>query len=132
MGLRVYPMPGPHGFEDLRTWQLARELVSQVYRLTDGQRFKNDLGLREQMRRAAVSCTANIAEGFERGSNREFVRFLYMARGSAGELRSHIYLARDLNYLDQPEFQMLQESAVVLSRSVYSFITKLNSKDTRS
>lgn len=124
-------MSGPHGFEDLRSWQLARELVGLVYRLTDGQNFQKNSSLREQMRRAAVSCTANIAEGFERGSKREFIRFLYMARGSAGELRSHLYLARDLNYLDQADFELLHERAIGLSRSVYSFISKLDTPGSR-
>ena len=92
-------MGNPHGFEDLKIWQGARELVRSVYKLTNNQRFRKDGALRDQLRRAAVSSMANIAEEFERGSKREFGRFLYMARGSAGEVRSHLYVVRDLDYI---------------------------------
>ncbi len=69
-------MERPNAFEDLKIWQLARDLVIRVYGMTDSQKFGTDFGLRDQLRRAAVSSLANIAEGFERGSKKEFIRFL--------------------------------------------------------
>jgi four helix bundle protein len=122
-------MPGANAFEDLKTWQLARGLVREVYNLTNGPSFGKDQGLRDQLRRAAVSGMANIADGFERGSKKEFIRFLYIARGSAGEVRSHLYVARDLNYIDEPGFQTIRERATELSKAVYGFIRNLENSD---
>jgi four helix bundle protein len=83
-------------FEDIKAWQAARELVSAVYRVSGKGKFEKDFGLRDQIRRAAVSVMSNIAEGFERCSDKEFNRFLYIAKGSAGEVRSHLFVALDL------------------------------------
>ncbi len=98
-----------------------------VYQLTGSQKFNKDGALRDQLRRAAVSSMANIAEGFERGSKREFCRFLYMARGSAGEVRSHLYVARDLDYIAQSEFDELNSQATRLSKGLFRFIQHLES-----
>jgi len=114
-----------HGFEDLKVWQAARELVRFVYGATNNQKFQRDLSLRDQLRRAAVSGMANIAEGFERASKREFIRFLYMARGSSGEVRSHLYVARDLGYLTVTEFNHAEGQAVRLSKGIFRFIRHL-------
>lgn len=116
-----------HGFEDLKVWQAARELVRLVYQLTSSQKFHKDAALRDQLRRAAVSSMANIAEGFERGSKREFGRFLYMARGSAGEVRSHLYVAKDLDYITLVEFDELNGQATRLSKGLFRFIQHLES-----
>jgi len=124
-------MSKANSFEDLKAWQLARELVGAVYLLTNEARFDNDRGLKDQLRRAAVSCMANIAEGFERGSTQELIRFLNMARGSAGEVRSHLYVARDLEYIEQSSFERIQKQAIGVSRIVYSFIRSLKSLKTR-
>jgi four helix bundle protein len=91
--------------------------------------FGRDHALRDQIRRAAVSSMANIAEGFERGSNRDFVRFLYMARGSAGEVRSHLYVARDLDYLTETEFERMASRVIGLSKGVFRFIQHLESSE---
>src|SRR5437870_6461434 len=85
-------MPIKH-FEDLEVWKEARRLTRQVYRLTKDSRFSKDFGLSNQMQRAAVSIMSNIAEGFERGGNQEFIQFLYVAKGSCGEVRSQLYVA---------------------------------------
>lgn len=122
-------MARAHGFEDLKVWQLARELVLAVYQLTSTQVFGKDHALRDQIRRAAVSSMANIAEGFERGSNREFMRFLYIARGSAGEVRSHLYVARDLDYITGVEFERMMSRVSGLSKGVYRFIQHLESAE---
>jgi|CXWL01.1.fsa_nt_gi four helix bundle protein len=85
-------------FEDLRMWQLGRELVNEVYKFTRGSSFRNDQDLSRQMRRAAISIISNIAEGYERNSNREFSRYLLIAKGSCGELRAQCYIAQDQEY----------------------------------
>jgi four helix bundle protein len=85
-------------FEDLEAWKRARELARAVYLATGAKKMDRDWDLRRQMRRAAVSVMANIAEGFARGGNREFVQFLSVARGSVAEVRSHLYLGTDLGY----------------------------------
>ena len=125
-------MARAHGFEDLKVWQLARELVLAAYQLTSSQVFGRDHALRDQIRRAAVSSMANIAEGFERGSNRDFVRFLYMARGSAGEVRSHLYVARDLDYITGMEFERMASRVIGLSKGVFRFIEHLESSETNA
>ena len=125
-------MARAHGFEDLKVWQLARELVLAAYQLTSSQVFGRDHALRDQIRRAAVSSMANIAEGFERGSNRDFVRFLYMARGSTGEVRSHLYVARDLDYITGTEFERMASRVIGLSKGVFRFIQHLELSETNA
>lgn len=92
-------------FEELRSWKKARELAGYIYELTRREKFSRDFGLRAQIQRAASSVMHNIAEGFESGSDPEFVRFLKMARRSAGEVQSQLYLALDVNYITEEERQ---------------------------
>ena len=91
-------------FEDLEAWRHSRALVQEVYSITAGGAFAKDFGLRDQIRRASVSIMANIAEGYERDDNAEYIRFLSIAKGSVGEVKSHLYIARDQNYLNQDQF----------------------------
>lgn len=98
-------------FEDIKAWQTARDLVSAVYRVSGKGKFEKDFGLRDQIRRASVSVMSNIAEGFERCSDREFHRFLYIAKGSAGEVRSQLFVALDLGYMTSDEFNDLRARA---------------------
>jgi four helix bundle protein len=86
-------------FEETAVWKESRELVKAVYKLTNGLQFRKDHGLLDQVRRASVSILSNIAEGFERGSNAELIHFLYVAKGSAGELRAQMYVALDQGYI---------------------------------
>ena len=88
-------------FEDFEIWKEARHLTREIYTLSKATKFSKDFGLRDQMQRAAVSIMSNIAEGFERGGNQEFVQFLYIAKGSCGEVRSQLYIALDQEYVDQ-------------------------------
>ena len=112
-------------FEDIEAWQDAKLLVKDIYEATAQGRFARDFGLRDQIRRAAISAMSNIAEGFERGSNKDFVRFLYMAKGSAGEVRSQLYAAIDLSYLEEQEANELMRLAQVVSRRISAFIKYL-------
>ena len=86
-------------FEDLEIWKLAREVTDQIYKITKKKSFAQDWGLKDQIRRAGVSIMSNIAEGFERGGNQEFQQFLYVAKGSCGEIRCQLYVALDQEYI---------------------------------
>lgn len=103
-------------FEELRVWQKARELANVIYAATRQGGFARDYGLADQIRRAAVSVLSNIAEGFERGSYTEFIQFLYIAKGSCGEVRAQLYLARDQEYLTEALFRQCHTLAVEVSR----------------
>jgi four helix bundle protein len=105
-------------FEDLVAWQNARMLTNQVYVVTGGGPFNKDFGLKDQMRRAAVSIMANVAEGFERSKRTEFHQFLSIAKGSCGELRSHLYVAADAGYLNTEEFAALSSQVTEFGRII--------------
>ena len=112
-------------FEELESWQGARALVQEIYAVSSNGRFYRDLILRDQIRRAAVSMMANIAEGFSRRSNREFVQFLFMAKASAAETQSHLYVALDQGYLNEKQFRFLYERTETYARQVSALITYL-------
>lgn len=103
-------------FEKLKVWQRARRLAADIYRLTGTGLLSQDFGLRDQMRRAAVSVMANIAEGFERDSYVEFRRYLSIAKGSCGELRSHLIIAFDVGYVPRAQVLTLCEELIEVSR----------------
>ena len=112
-------------FEDLHVWQEARGLVNEVYKVTKQGAFRRDFSLRDQITRAAVSSMSNITEGFERGSRREFIQFLNVAKGSTGEVRSQLYVALDQQYIVQKMFEKLRDSALAVSRRLAKFIRYL-------
>jgi len=114
-----------NSFEDLPVWQNARELASLVYTTSAEGKLNKDYGLRNQIQKAVVSVSSNIAEGFERGSKREFIQFLYIAKGSCGELRSQLYIAKDLGYLSNSTSETLIKSASNASKQIYGFIKYL-------
>ncbi|CAG0970745.1 hypothetical protein ANRL3_01483 [Anaerolineae bacterium] len=118
-------MPTVQRFEDLEVWQEARELVKRVYQLTARFPKQETFGLANQMQRAAVSTMSNIAEGFERGANTEFIQFLFVAHASCGEVRSQSYVALDLNYAPQSEIDDIRERCERLSRRLKTFIEYL-------
>ena len=103
-------------FEELQVWQKAKRLCVDVYRMTGNGPFARDFGLRDQIQRAAVSVMSNIAEGFERNSRAEFARFISIARGSAGEVRSQVYLARELGYVNEADCSALLASCAEITR----------------
>src|SRR5712671_1163202 len=98
-------------FEEIDAWQKARELTNAVYDCSERGAFRRDFGLRDQMRRAAVSVMSNIAEGFEREGKGEFVQFLSMAKGSAGEVEAQLYVALDEGYIDKDQFDSVKAIA---------------------
>ena len=112
-------------FEDLGVWQDARILVKEIYTASKHRAFYRDFGLRDQIRRAATSTMSNIAEGFERGTRKEFIQFLSIAKGSNGEVRSQLYVALDQEYLTEKAFNALRDSATSLSRRLAQFIRYL-------
>src|ERR1043166_1757354 len=104
-------------FEDIEAWQFGRELKRLVYRCSKKGDFAKDFTLKDQIRRAAISITANIAEGFEREGNREFVQFLSTSKGSCGELQDHLYTALDQSYVTKQEFDDLYQKAPEVGRN---------------
>jgi four helix bundle protein len=102
-------------FEDLEIWREARRLAGKIYSVTKNSKFARDFRLSGQTQDAAVSIMSNIAEGFERGGNQEFIQFLYIAKGSCGEVRSQLYVAVDQGYVSQKEADLLLESFKRLS-----------------
>jgi len=112
-------------FEDLSVWQEARQLVGAIYVVSKQRAFNQDFGLRDQIRRAAVSTMSNIAEGFERGTRKEFVQFLNIAKGSNGEVRSQLCVALDQKYIGEKEFKELHVSSVAISKKLAAFIRYL-------
>ena len=109
-------------FEELAFWQQARELTRLVYGLTQKDGFAKDYGLKDQIQRAAVSVMSNIAEGFSRGSNTEFLQFLFVAKGSLSEVQSQLYVALDLAYISRDEFRQLYAKADQVAKTMNAFI----------
>lgn len=118
-----------NNFEELKSWQKARELAGYVYGLTRKDLFARDYGLRDQIQRAASSVMHNIAEGFESGSDPEFVRFLKMARRSAGEVQSQLYLALDVGYITEEERQEAYTLAMEVKQLINQMMTYLRKTD---
>ena len=113
-------------FEDIVVWQLGRELVLKIYALTRHGVFVRDYGLKDQIQRAAVSVPSNIAEGFERDGNKEFVKFLYIAKGSVGEVQSQLYNAQDLGYITTEEMSETYDFAHRISAGIHALIRSLS------
>jgi len=115
-------------FEELEVWQDARQLVKEVYAATNHGAFAKDFETRGQIRAAALSSMNNIAEGFERGSNKEFIHFLNIAKASAGEVRSTLYAALDQGYISAQQFNTLGDRALSVSRRCSNLIKHLHSR----
>jgi len=106
-------------FEDLDIWKEGMRLSVFVYKL---MKDCKDFGFKDQIQRASVSVPSNIAEGFERQTNKEFIQFLYIAKGSCGELRTQIYLAKELEYLNQEDYKNMLKQSKLLSAKIQNFI----------
>ena len=112
-------------FEEIEAWQKSREIVNSIYKMSNKSSFFKDFALRGQIRRAAISIPSNIAEGFSRKSNKEFIQYLFIAKGSAAEIQTQLYLALDQKYITQEEFNKLYEDLEVVSKQISKFITYL-------
>lgn len=117
-------------FEEIEAWQKARQLTKMIYGITSKGDWAKDFGLRDQIRRASVSAMSNIAEGFERRTSAEFARFLVMAKASAGEVRSQLYVALDLEYVDCNTFAEAYKLAETTSRMVAGLASYLKRQRT--
>ena len=115
-------------FEDIQGWQEARKLTKKVYELTNGFPFKKDLGLRGQVQEASVSIMANIAEGFDRQSKKEFSKFLNYASASASEVQSHLYVALDQKYISEEDFRVSYAQTQKTKSLINGFISYLKGK----
>jgi four helix bundle protein len=118
-------------FEDIESWKRARRLTNEIYQTTGTGKFARDFGLRDQIRRASISMLSNIAEGFERGGDKEFLQFLAMAKGSCGEVRAQLYIALDQGYLAQEVFDGLSMNAVEIGQLISGFMKYLNNSELR-
>jgi len=112
-------------FEDIDAWQRSRELTNRIYKITSKGDFARDFGLKDQIRRASVSIMSNIAEGFKRSGTGEFAHFLATAKGSAGEVRSQLYVALDQGYISQVLFDPLIAGVTDISRMLSGLMTYL-------
>ncbi|MDP4228368.1 MAG: four helix bundle protein [Bacteroidota bacterium] len=124
-------MPTIKKFEDIEIWQQARELCKEIMTITKFQSFEKDYSLKEQLRRSSGSIMDNIAEGFERQGNREFQQFLYIAKGSNGEVRSQLYRALDYGYIDMETFSrinLLSNKVGVKIHNLIDYLAKSNIK----
>ena len=116
-------------FEDLEIWQIAREFCKDIFRITNYGDFSKDYRFRDQIRASSGSIMDNIAEGFERGGNKEFMQFLHIAKGSCGESGSQLHRALDFGYIFQDEFETLKEKAKQISQAVSNFIKYLKQSE---
>jgi four helix bundle protein len=117
-----------NSFEEINSWKKSRIFNKRIYLITENPTFKKDFDFVRQIRRASISISSNIAEGFERNTDKEFIYFLYVAKASAGEVRSQLYLAFDLEYIIKEEFEMLLESVTEISKLLSGFIKYLSPK----
>jgi four helix bundle protein len=115
-------------FEEMKVRQDARILTNNIYSLTKNKYFTKDFGLRDQIQRAAVSIMSNIAEGYERDNNKEFIKFLGYSKGSVGEVRSLLYVPYDQSYISEIEFNNLKESAINISTQIAIFTKYLRKR----
>lgn len=113
-------------FEDIQVRQKWRELTNKIYTATRAEEFSKDRWLRDQIRRASVSIVSNIAEWFERNTDKEFKQFLFIAKWSCGEVRSQLYVAYDQWYLQEKDFKEISNLCIEISKMISKFITYLN------
>ncbi|SEC18344.1 four helix bundle protein [Tenacibaculum sp. MAR_2009_124] len=112
-------------FEDIESWKQSRLFNQLIYDATNNFKFDKDNDLRRQIRRASVSISSNIAEGFERNTDKEFIHFLYIAKASAGEIRSQLYLSYDLKYISENDFNELKSKVIEISKTISGLIKYL-------
>ncbi len=115
-------------FEDLNIWKLSLEITKEIYDLTSQKEFSRDFCLRDQIRRAVISISSNIAEGFEKNNNNEFIRYLKIAKGSVGETRNQLHVALAVGYISGAQFSRINGKLEDLANQTGSFIVYLEGK----
>ena len=118
-------------FEDIEAWKTAREATRLVYEISSNEKFARDFALVNQIRRAVISILSNIAEGFERSGNKEFLQFLAVAKGSCGEVGAQLYVAFDQKYIDETKFKETAERLSETSRLIAGFMKYLQQSEMR-
>jgi len=116
-------------FEDLEIWKISKDFTVELYKITHNKNFNKDFSLRDQLRRASISIISNIAEGFERNGNKEFIQFLSIAKGSAGEIRAQIVIAFELKYITDKEFEKLHKDISQVSKQLSGFINYIKQSE---
>ena len=116
-------------FEDLKIWKMAREFCLDIIRITGYEQFSKDYKLKDQIKASSGSIMDNIAEGFERGGNKEFIQFLAISKGSSGEARSQLHRAFDNQYIQEEEYHLLCQKAKDISKSISALITYLKQSE---
>lgn len=116
-------------FEDLDVWIAAKDASVMIYKITENESLRKDFGLKDQIRRASISVISNIAEGFERNGNKEFIQFLSIAKGSAGEVRAQLYIIKELEFINEEEFTQLNEKVTQVSKMLSGFINYLKQSE---
>lgn len=122
----ILEMAKINSFEEINTWKESRDFNKAIYGLTNKGEFEKGFDLKRQIRRTSVSISSNIAEGFERNTNREFIHFPNISKASAGVVRSQLYLALDLGHLEEKEFILLKEKIENISKMLSGFIKYLD------
>jgi four helix bundle protein len=112
-------------FEELDVWIKSRDLSVMIYKITNEEEFNKDFGLKDQLRRASVSIVSNIAEGFERNGTKEFIQFLSFAKGSAGEIRTQLHIAKEIKYINEKTFTSLNEKTTEVSKMLSGLMNYL-------
>ena len=118
-------------FEEIESWKMARDSTRLIYQISSKSDFSHDFALRDQIRRASISIMSNIAEGFERGGDKEFLQFLSIAKGSCGEARSQLYIALDANYVAKDEFDSIYNKLNETGRLISGLMKYLKQSDLR-
>lgn len=117
------------GFEQIISWQKARELNKSIYQITQKPAFNKDFALRDQIRRASIAVSSNIAEGYGRKTDKEFAYFLNVAQASCYEVKSQLYLAYDIEYINKKEFDGLFALSDEISKTIFGLIKHIKSRN---
>lgn len=119
-------------FEDIAAWQKARILVKEIYSISDIGKFRRDFTLKDQIRRSSISVLSNIAEGFARRTNKEFIHFLYISHGSVAEVEAQLYVSLDIDYINQERFNSLYSLCYEISKMIMGLIKYLSTHNSRT